>query len=412
MMLLLGILMIGQTVTPSDGQAVRRSDGNRLAVYLVTFGPGPAIWERFGHNALWIRDTVSGENHAWDYGRFAFGDGFLTQFAKGKLLYWMGRDDGLRVVNGYVRKQRAVYLQELDLTPTERVALRDFLDGQYAKDEGRYRYDYYLDNCSTRIRDAIDTVTGGRIRATLDSGTTGTTFRWHTRRSLENNLLTWTATDAGLGPKVDQPVTRYAETFLPGKLREYIRTVTYTDDEGRTHPLVRGEITLAESDLYLVPDAPTEWMWRFVGIGFVLGLALFALGSAARDNGLARWLFGLLGGTWALMAGVGGALLLFLWLGSDHEVAWRNQNLWNFNLLALALVPLLPGALRRNPVRTRPALVLAFLLVVSAVLGVIAKGLPGWGQANGEIIALTLPLHAGLALGLRAAIRSPSPAPS
>ncbi|HKP29439.1 MAG TPA: DUF4105 domain-containing protein [Gemmatimonadales bacterium] len=401
-----------QAVRRSDVQTVRRSDGGRLAAYLVTFSPGPEVWERFGHNAIWIRDTVSGENHAWDYGRFAFGPGFLWSFARGKLLYGMGREDGVRVVNGYIQRQRSVYLQELDLTPTERMALRDFLDANFAKNHGRYRYDYYLDNCSTRVRDAIDAVTGGRIRATLDSGNSGTTFRWHTRRSLENNLFTWTGADAALGPKVDQPITRYGETFLPGKLREHIRTVEYTDDQGRTHPLVRGEITLAETDHYLVPDTPTEFISRFVVLGLVLGLALFALGAAARDSGLARWLFGFLGGTWALVAGIGGAVLLFLWLGSDHEVAWRNQNLWNFNLLALALVPLLPGALRRNPVRVRPALALAFLLLVSAVLGVIAKGLPGWGQANAEIIALTLPLHAGLALGLRAAIRSPSPSPS
>ena len=416
--ILLGTLLVGQSVglsvgpQRSDGPIDRPADGRRLAVYLVTFGPGPAIWERFGHNALWIRDTVSGENHAWDYGRFSFGDGFLAQFARGKLLYWMGRQDGVGLVNAYIRNQRSVYLQELDLTATERVALRQFLEANYARDQGRYRYDYYLDNCSTRIRDAIDAVTGGRIRATLDSGNSGTTFRWHTRRSLENNLFTWTGTDAALGPKVDQPIARYGETFLPGKLREYIRTVEYTDDQGRTHPLIRGEITLAETDRYLVPDVPTEWTWRFVLGGFVLGLAFFALGAAARDNGLARWMFGFLGGTWALIAGVGGALLLFLWLGSDHEVAWRNQNLWNLNLLALALVPLLPGALRRNPVRLKPALALAFLLVLSSLLGVIAKGLPGWGQANVEIIALALPLHAGLALGLRAAIRSPNPLPS
>ena len=411
-MLLLAALLALQPQSQSDSQTVRPTDGRRLAAYLVTFGPGPAVWERFGHNAIWIRDTVSGESHAWDYGRFAFGDGFLANFARGKLLYWMGRADGVQVVNAYVRNQRSVYLQELDLTPTERVALRDFLDRNFANDQGRYRYDYYLDNCSTRLRDAIDSVTGGRIRATLDSGNSGTTFRWHTRRSLENNLFTWTAADAGLGPKVDRPVTRYGETFLPGKLREYIRTVEYTDDQGRTHSLIRGELTLAETDRYLVPDTPTEWISRFVLLGLVLGLALFALGAAARDNAFARWLFGFLGGTWTLIAGIGGALLLFLWLGSDHEVAWRNQNLWHFNLLALALLPLLPGALRKDPVRVKPALGLAFLLVVASVLGVIAKGLPGWGQANAEIIALTLPLHAGLALGLRAAIRSPSPSPS
>ena len=404
--------LTGKTVRQSDSPTIRQSQGTRLAAYLVTFGPGSAVWERFGHNALWIRDTVSGENFAWDYGRFAFRDGFVTQFARGKLLYWMGKDDGLAVINAYVRNQRSVYLQELALTPTERVALRDFLDGQYAIDHGRYRYDYYRDNCSTRIRDAIDAVTGGRIRATLDGGNSGTTYRWHTRRSLENNLLSWTVVDAGLGPLVDRPIPRYGETFLPGKLREYIRGVTYTDDQGNAHPLIKGEITLAETDEFTVPDAPSDWTARFIVTGLVLGLAIFALGAAARESGLARWMFGLLGGTWALLAGAGGALLLFLWLGSDHEVAWRNQNLWQFNLLALALLALLPGALRREPRRAKAAVTLAYMLVVGSLAGVILKGLPGFGQANTEIIALVLPLHAGLALGLRAAIRSPRPSPS
>lgn len=90
-------------------------------------------------------------------------------------------------------------------------------------------------------------------------------------------------------------------------------------------------------------------------------------------------------------------------------MAWRNQNLWNLNLLALPLLLLLPGALRRNPVRRRPAVALAFLLVAGSLLGVITKGLPGFEQANWEIIALALPIHAGLAFGLRAAVRSPSP---
>lgn len=410
-MIALVFLLVGHP-QPTERPTDRPSDGSRLAAYLVTFSPGPEVWERFGHNALWIRDTVSGENHAWDYGRFAFGDGFLTTFARGKLLYWMGKDDGVALVNAYVRRQRSVYLQELDLTPAERVALRDFLDGAIAVDRGRYRYDYYRDNCSTRIRDAIDAVIGGRIRATLDSGNSGTTYRWHTRRSLENNLLTWTGTDAALGPLVDRPITRYGETFLPGKLREHIRTVTLTDQDGRTHPLVRGEITLAETDLFMVPDSPTDWTWRFVLTGLGLGFGLFLLGAAGRSSAFARGVFGLLGGAWTLVAGVGGALMLFLWLGSDHEVAWRNQNLWQLNLLALALLPLLPGALRKEPVRVKPAVALAWLLVAASLLGVILKGLPGIGQANTEIIALALPLHAGLALGLRAMLRSPSPSPS
>ena len=387
-------------------------DGRRLAVYLVTFGPGPRIWERFGHNALLIRDTVTGEGVAYDYGRFSFDDKrFFIGFARGRMQYWMGREDGVALINAYVRRERSAWMQQLALGPVERIRLRELLEADYERDRGRYRYDYYRDNCSTRLRDAIDQVIGGAIRATLDSAGTSVSYRWHTRRSLQNNPFNYFAVDAGLGPAADLPVTRYQETFLPGKLREYLKDVTIRAPDGSDIPLVRGEIALSEADEFPVPAAPSNLTLRFLAAGIVLGGVLFVLGRGALTT-WARVGFGFLAGTWALVSALGGAILAFLAFFSEHGIAYRNENLWQFNLLAVALLPALPAALRGETMRGRVSLTLAWLVVLGSVVGLVLKGLPGAGQANGEVIALALPLHLGLAGGLTAALKSRSRVPS
>lgn len=387
-------------------------DGRRLAVYLVTFGPGPRIWERFGHNAILIRDTVTGEGVAYDYGRFSFDEKrFFIGFARGRMQYWMGREDGVALINAYVRRQRSAWMQQLALGPAERIRLRELLEADYERDRGRYRYDYYRDNCSTRLRDAIDQVAGGAIRATLDSARTSVSYRWHTRRSLQNNPLNYFAVDAGLGPAADLPVTRYQETFLPGKLREYLGDITIRAPDGSDVPLLKGEIALSEADEFPVPAAPSNLTIRFIAVGAVLGGVLLLLGRGVLTT-WARVAFGFLASTWALGAALGGAILAFLAFFSEHSIAYRNENLWQFNLLAVALLPVLPGALRGEPFRSRVALTLAWLVVIGSVVGLLLKVLPGHGQANGEIIGLALPLHLGLAGGLTAALKSRSRVPS
>jgi hypothetical protein len=236
-------------------------------------------------------------------------------------------------------------------------------------------------------------------------------YRWHTRRSLENNPFNYFAVDAGLGPAADLPITRYQETFLPGQLREYLGGITIRAPDGSDVPLVRGEIALSEADEFPVSHAPSSLTWRFLVVGIALGGVLLLLGRGALTS-WARNGFGFLAGTWALLAALGGAILAFLAFFSEHAIAFRNENLWQFNLLAVALLPVLPGALRGDPWRGRVALALAWLVAIGSIVGLVLKGLPGFEQANGEIIGLALPLHLGLAGGLTAALKSRSRVPS
>ena len=133
-------------------------EGAQLTVTLLTFETGGLIWERFGHNGIWIHDAAAGTDHLYDYGRFSFKEAhFIYNFARGRMWYSMGdTNDVAAVIDFYAREGRKIWAQELDLAPEARAKLRDFLEWNIRPENRGYAYDYYRDNCSTRIRDALD----------------------------------------------------------------------------------------------------------------------------------------------------------------------------------------------------------------------------------------------------------------
>ena len=104
-------------------------------------------------------------------------------------------------------------------------------------------------------------------------------------------------------------------------------------------------------------------------------------------------------GAWALVVGAVGLVLGGLWGLTDHAAAYDNENLLQANLLVLGLLWVAPKAARGAPIR-RPLRLLAGLVVGLSLLGLVLKLLPAFYQVNGEIIALALPIHLGVAAGV------------
>jgi hypothetical protein len=108
---------------------------------------------------------------------------------------------------------------------------------------------------------------------------------------------------------------------------------------------------------------------------------------------------------WALLAGLAGGMLAFLWAFTDHAIAYRNENLLQVSLFLLPLVVLAPAATRGAVWARRPAWVLAALAAAASAVGLFLKLVPMFSQHNLEIVALTLPANLGLAVGLGALAR-------
>ena len=367
----------------------------------MTFGPGREVWERFGHNAIWIHDPANGTDEAYNYGLFDFRqENFVLRFVRGQMWYWMAGFPAQRYIAQYERDNRSVWVQELALPARAKVQLEEYLRWNAAPEHRFYHYDYYRDNCSTRVRDAIDRVINGAIQEQTRSVPTGTTYRFHTLRLTSNDPPVYTGLLIALGQGVDRPLSAWEEMFLPLKLREHVRRVTVPGPDGRPVPLVRSERTIFESTAPPPPVTPPAWLGYYLALGVTLGGAALLLGWRAESSRAARLGLMTLLGVWALVVGVAGLVLAGLWGLTDHVMAYRNENLLQLNPLALLVLTGIAGATPGGR-RARVASVAALVLAGLSAVGLGLKLLPWLYQVNAPVIALALPAHLGVAAALR-----------
>src|SRR5690625_4282173 len=174
-------------VLPSARAAIADAPASDLKVSLITYGPGAVYWERFGHDAIEIRDTTSGESVNFNYGVFDFNQkDFLLNFARGYMRYSMDAELTGPEIAYYMRAGRFVHRQRLDLTPAQAGALRDYLLWNLQPENRQYNYDYYTRNCATRVRDALNQALGGLLEAQLEKPSDGITYRRETDRLMAN----------------------------------------------------------------------------------------------------------------------------------------------------------------------------------------------------------------------------------
>ncbi|HEU4800192.1 MAG TPA: DUF4105 domain-containing protein [Gemmatimonadales bacterium] len=386
---------------PVSAQEPVRTPGESLRVSLVTMGPGAPVWEQFGHNAIMIEDGAAGEARWYNYGMFDFAAAdFWPRFLRGDMRYWMVGADAEASLRSYIRANRSVWVQELDLTAAERAAMRDFLVWNERPENRFYAYDYFRDNCSTRVRDALDRILGGALRAATESLPAATTWRDDVRRLTAAHPWIYTGTELTMARPTDAAISRWAGMWLPSAVREEMGQLRRTGADGVERPLVRSETTLF---LSTTPDPlaapPTRWPWYLL-IGVLGGGAMAWLGRHSGERRAARIGFVVLGSAWSFLAGLGGVVLAGLWILTNHTAAHANENLLQFSPVSLVMLVALPLALR-TPRAAHPRTVrLALALVVLSATGLLLKLLPGPSQMNWEIIALSLPLHLGLAVGL------------
>ena len=368
-------------------------------VYLVTFGPGDSVWEKFGHNGIWIRDPELGVDRLFDWGRFSFGDGFLPRFLQGYLNYWMGSGPASAYFELYRRENRSIWVQELALSPAYRRALLDWLSALDTDAHRFYRYNYYLDNCSTRVRDALDAVTGGALAARLLAEPADGTFRFHTQRLTADAQLVNAGLLLALGPRGDSAATAWDEAFIPMELREHVRDAVIAGPAGAERPLVEREWTIHESASEPPPDTPPGLLAPMLAIGLA-GAALVVFLAMRARHGAARWPLALTVALWSVVAGILGTLIVGLWAGTEHVFTYGNENVAQMNPLSLGLAALGAVAVLRGTL-ARAAAVLAMAIAAVSLAGFALQALPGLDQVNGPIIALCLPLHLAVAWALR-----------
>ncbi|WEN14569.1 DUF4105 domain-containing protein [Rhodanobacter sp. AS-Z3] len=387
-------LTLWLTISPVHA-SVANAPGANLEVSLITYGPGETYWERFGHDAIEVRDTASGEAISFNYGVFDFNEAnFFVNFARGRMHYLMDAAPTSADERYYVEAGRSITRQPLALDANQANALRDFLLWNLRPENAGYNYDYYADNCTTRVRDALNRALGGVLVTQLRARAGGMTYRQQTDRLMSAQPWLMLVLDLGLGPYADQPLNAWQESFLPEVLQEQLRQVKLDDGHGGTRPLVLGEQVVSANRLDVPPRSPPDLRLSLAAAGLLFA-ALIMLARRNWPTGYA-----LLGTLYLSAAGLIGVVLLALWTLTTHHSAWANANLLLFNPLAFLLFPTLWRA-RRGLAASRFIDGIIALQLLACMVAVLLHVLPGTVQQNQPWLLFALPVWLALAWSLR-----------
>jgi hypothetical protein len=248
------------------------------------------------------------------------------------------------------------------------------------------------------VRDALDRVLLGQLRARLSEPGIGRTWRSETERLLAGHLPAYAGIQLALGRGADAALTRWKEAFLPEHLADALADVAVMTSDGRRVRLVERDSEVFRAERLPMPSEPPQWL----SMGLLLGLMLAGLVALLADSRrvVSRVVLGVAVMVWYVVTGIAGTALLLAATVTRHEpYMGANTTAFVINPLALIAAVLIPMALWRNQ-RSRAAFGVASAIAVLSVAAVFLQFVPGFRQHNGLVLAVTVPVQIALAFAV------------
>jgi len=307
----------------SNAQQIQLSPKAEISV--ITVGPGyNELYATFGHSAFRIKDISNKIDRVYNYGTFDFNTpNFYLKFAQGKLLYDLRAYSFGNFLRSYNSEKRWVKGQVLDLKLNEIQQVFDFLENNAKPENRSYKYDFFYDNCSTKLYDVLENVLGDKIIFDNNFDQNNYTHRDLIQLYLKN--LPWSdfGIDLALGSKIDQKANAKEYMFLPDFVFDAFTKIKIKEN-GIEKPIVKKtETILQEYENQFFKSVFTPINVFGVLALVVIILTYFDYKKGKRNKALDAIIFSL--------TGIVGVVVLLLWFATDHSTTVRNFNiLWAF----------------------------------------------------------------------------------
>lgn len=307
-------------------------------VVMFTCGPGDELYAGFGHSALWVSDPAQKIDRLYNYGTFDFDTpNFYTKFIRGKLNYILSVSSSRYFLNDYKSRRILVSGQLLNLNLAERQRIFEFLENNLLPENCFYKYDFFYDNCATRIRDVLAKVTDGKVQ--FNTKDENQTFREMLFPYLTHTPWTKFGINLILGLTSDKKATPWDYMYLPEYMQVAFAGATIEKD-GTVRKLVSQENIYLPCNLNFTNNKMDDPLVIFsLILLFTVLITFFEIRKKITFNWLNYIFF--------TISSVAGLFLLFMWVGTDHIATAQNMNvLWLFPAQALFLISL--GLKKRN----------------------------------------------------------------
>ncbi len=332
-LLTFALIIIAQTMS---GQSNQLTLSPEAEITLLTASPGDELYSVFGHSALRVNDPQHNLDLVFNYGTFDFNTpNFYMKFARGKLMYKLTVSRMEQFVPEYQREGRAIFEQVLNLSPAQKQKVFDFLMVNRLPENAYYHYDFFYDNCATRIRDVVEILiepdwprqTGwdeevlAEVRSHFDYEFDYEPSMEH-HRSFRDMLqpflvnMPWSAfgIDLALGLPADRTARPWDFMYLPDEMLIAFDLAGHPNGE----PLVTEHRIVIPKTQTLSPAnffSPQKVFW----LVFLIGLLSFLSPKASF----------LFDRVFFTVLGITGIMVLLLWFFTDHGATKANLNiLW------------------------------------------------------------------------------------
>ncbi len=320
------------TVNLAFAQKYKVSEKAELSI--ITFGPGQEeLYSAFGHSAIRLYDSIQQVDVVFNYGVFDFDQPhFYLNFARGYLYYMVDAYPYSLFRDHYINHNRFVHEQVLNLTQDQKQKVADYLFWNMQPQNQSYRYDYFYNNCATKIRDALKASLKGEI--SFDSTYIKTNYSIRDLTDLYLGQQPWgdLGIDIGLGLPIDKKASPYEYMFLP----DYIESsFDHATNKITDVPLVKEKFITFEP---AKEKAPFHWFHPWIVFGIAFAIVGFITWRDWQRKKSAKW-FDVV---FFFVIGLIGFLLLFLWTLTDHKASATNFNLlWALPTHAVVAIALL-----------------------------------------------------------------------
>lgn len=326
--LLLFALLLGISAAYASG-----TNGN-IRVSVLTCSPGQEVYSLYGHTAIRVQDRAMGTDHVFNYGVFDFNtEYFAWKFVLGHTDYICMATPWEYFIVEYQRRGSSVIAQELNLTDSEALKVRNYLYNNIRKENCVYRYNFLTCNCTTRVMDCIEACIEGEL-----------VYSWSKEPLTYRDILhqytspfPWTqdGNDMLLGADVDTLLSHRATCFIPEYYQNALSGAVVRNEFQDTRQLVAQTHTLVKANPNAAPQkadlplGPMEAGW----VLFALGVLVMSIEFLVRKM---LWPLDVL---LMLLHGLAGCIITFLFFFSEHPAVDSNWLVGIINPLPLLILP-------------------------------------------------------------------------
>ncbi|MBN2167547.1 MAG: DUF4105 domain-containing protein [Marinilabiliaceae bacterium] len=369
-LLLFTPLLFGQQISPN------------AQISLITCGPGNDLYAKFGHSAIRLNDSINNIDWVFNYGTFDFDTpNFYLKFINGNLNYMLSVSKFDPFIRYYFFNKRTVSEQILDLNFEEKKKLTQLLI-ENAKPENKfYRYDFFFDNCATKIRDIVFKSIEGEIILHNIKGE-NSTFRNLFSSYLNNSTWTKFGIDILLGSKTDLQTDTWQEMFLPNYLDYHFKNAIVKRDSSEK-PLIKTEKKIISFNNEL---SKTSFRFSPSIVFGILLICVILFSILFTNNTIIIRTFDII---LFLATGLSGLLILYMWFFTSHQIVSMNYNILWANPLNI-LILWITQKKYFNSIFSTVIIIISVLLLVVFIS--ISKNIPQ-ELPNGYVVIFLLLLY-------------------